>query len=235
MSSSVVPFSSCLQSCLSQWVSSLPSDGQTIGASASASILPMEYSGLTSSRMDWLDLFAVQRTLKSLLQHQSSKASILRLSAFFMVQLSHPYMTAGKTIALTRWTIVGKVIFLLFIMLPRFVIAFLPRSKWKPSSIIVSTAPRVEGVWETLEALLAWCSVRMFDLALFHSCCDAWYEGKEEGFFSFCVMLASRRRDVVKGFCPPQPSSSLCFVSKSSLLLLFISLYLFVLQGYSLL
>ena len=77
-----------------------------------------------------------------------------------------------KTIALTWRTVVGKVIFLLFIMLPRFVIAFLPRSKWKPSSVIVSAAPREEGVWETLEALLAWCSVWMFDLALFHSCCD---------------------------------------------------------------
>ena len=79
--------------------------------------------------MDWLDLLGVQGTLKSLLQHQSSKASILRHSAFFMVHLSHPYMTTGKTIALTRWTFVGKVISLLFIMLSRLVIAFLPRSK----------------------------------------------------------------------------------------------------------
>ena len=79
--------------------------------------------------MDWLDLLAVQETLKSLLQHHSSKASILRRSASFMVQLSHPYMTTGKTIALTRRTFVGKVMFLLFNMLSRSVIAFLPRSK----------------------------------------------------------------------------------------------------------
>ena len=87
-----------------------------------------EYSGLISFRVDWLDLLAVQGTLKSL-QHHSSKASILWHSAFFVVQLSHPYMTTGKTIALTRWTFVGKVISLLFNMLSRFVIAFLPRSK----------------------------------------------------------------------------------------------------------
>ena len=87
-----------------------------------------EYSGLISFRMDWLDLLAVQRTLKSLLQHHSSKASILRRSAFFMVQLSHPYITTGKTIALTRWTFVGKVMSLLFNMLSRLVITFLPRN-----------------------------------------------------------------------------------------------------------
>ena len=79
--------------------------------------------------MDWLDLLAVQGTLKSLLQRHSSKASILQCSAFFIVQLSHPYMTTGKTIALTRWTFVGKVMYLLLNMLPRLVIAFLPRSK----------------------------------------------------------------------------------------------------------
>ena len=88
-----------------------------------------EYSGLISFRMDWLDLLAVQGTLKSLLQHHSSKASILRCSAFFMVQLSHPSMTTGKTIALTRQTFVGKVISLLFNKLSRLVIAFLPRSR----------------------------------------------------------------------------------------------------------
>ena len=87
-----------------------------------------EYSGLISFRMDWLDLLGVQGTLKSLLQHHNSKASILQRSAFFMVQLSHPYMTTGKTIALTRWAFVGKVISLLFNMLSRLVIAFLPRS-----------------------------------------------------------------------------------------------------------
>ena len=88
-----------------------------------------EYSGLISFRIDWFDLLAFQRTLKSLLQHHSSKASILRCSAFFIVQLSHPYMTTGKTIALTRWTFVGKVLSMVFHMLSWFVIAFLPRSK----------------------------------------------------------------------------------------------------------
>ena len=106
-----------------------------------------EYSGLISFRMDWLDLLAVQRTLKSLLQHHSSKASILQRSAFFIVQLSHPYMTTGKTIALTRQTFVGKVISLLFNMLSRLVIAFLPRSKhllilWLQSLCAVILEPK---------------------------------------------------------------------------------------------
>ena len=113
--------------------------------SFSFSISPSnEYSGLISFRMDWLDLLAVQGTLTSLLQHHTSKASILRHSAFFMVQLSHPYMITGKTISLTRWTFVRKVISLLFNMLSRFVIAFLPRSKcllisWlqSPSAVIL--------------------------------------------------------------------------------------------------
>jgi len=103
-----------------------------------------EYSGLISFRMDWLDLLAVQGTLKSLLQHHSSKASIIWCSAFFVVQLSHPYMTTGKTIALTGWTFVGKVMSLLFKMLSMLVIAFLPRSKcllisWlqSPSAVIL--------------------------------------------------------------------------------------------------
>ena len=98
--------------------------------SFSLSISPSnEYPGPISFRMDWLDLLAVQGTLKSLLQHYSSKASILRHSTFFTVQLSHPYMTSRKTIALTRWTFVGKVMSLLFNMLSRLVITFLPRSK----------------------------------------------------------------------------------------------------------
>ena len=97
--------------------------------SFSFSISPSnEYSGLISFRMDWLGLLAVQGTLKSLLQHHSSKVSILRCSAFFIVQLSHPYVTTEKTIALTRWTFVGKVISLLFNMLSSLVIIFLPRS-----------------------------------------------------------------------------------------------------------
>ena len=105
-----------------------------------------EYSGVISFRMDWLDLLAVQGTLKSL-QHHSSKASILWHSAFFIVQLSHPYMTTGKTIALTRWTFVGKVMSLLLNMLPRFVITFLPRSKhllisWLQSPSAVNLEPQ---------------------------------------------------------------------------------------------
>ena len=131
ISSSVVPFS-CPQSFPSSGsfqISQLfTSGGQRIRVSASTSVLPMN-TGLISFRMDWLDLLAVQGTLKGLLQHHSWKASILRHSAFFIVQLSHPYMTTGKTIALTRRTFVDKVIFLLFNMLSRLVITFLPRSK----------------------------------------------------------------------------------------------------------
>ena len=98
--------------------------------SFSFSISPSsEYSGLISFRMDWLDLFAVQRTLMSLLQHHSSKASVLQRSAYFIVQLSHPYLTTGKAIALTRWIFVGNVMSLFFNMLSRLVITFLPRSK----------------------------------------------------------------------------------------------------------
>ena len=103
-----------------------------------------EYSGLISFRINWLDLLAVQGTLKSLLQQHSSKASILQHSAFFMVQLSHPYMTTGKTIALNRWNFVGKLNSLLFNMLSRLIITFLPRSKhllisWlqSPSAVIL--------------------------------------------------------------------------------------------------
>ena len=113
--------------------------------SFSFSISPSnEHPGLISFRMDWLDLLAVQGTLKSLLQHHSSKASILQHSAFFKVQLSHPYMTTGKTTALTRQTFVGKVMSLLFNMLSRLVIGFLPRSKYllipwlqSPSAVVL--------------------------------------------------------------------------------------------------
>ena len=101
------------------------------GQSISFSISPSnKYSGLISFRIDWFNLLAVQGNLKSLLQHHSSKTSILQCSAFFIVQLSHPYLTTGKTIALTKWTFVGKVMSLLFNMLSSLVIAFLPRSKW---------------------------------------------------------------------------------------------------------
>ena len=131
ISSSVIPFSS--------WLQSFPASGSfpmsqffrwpkswSFSFSISSS---KEYSGLISFRMDWLDLLAVQGTLKSLLQHHSSKTSILRRSAFFIVQLSHPYITPGKAIALTIWTFVGKVMSLLFNMLSRLVITFLQRSK----------------------------------------------------------------------------------------------------------
>ena len=121
--------------------------------SFSFSISPSnEHPGLISFRMDWLDLLAVQGTLKSLVQHHSSKASILWRPAFFIVQLSHPYMTTGKTIALTRCTFVDKVKSLLFNMLPRLVIAFLPRSNYlliswlqSPSAVILEP-PKIKSV-----------------------------------------------------------------------------------------
>ena len=110
-----------------------------------------EHPGLISFRMDWLDLLAVRGTLKSLLRHHSSKASILHHSAFFIVQLSHPYVTTGKTINLTRWIFVGKVISLLFNMLSRLVITFLPRSKcllisWlKSPSAVILEPPKIKS------------------------------------------------------------------------------------------
>ena len=148
ISSFAVPFSSCLQSFPAsesfQMSQFFTSGGQSIGVSTSAS---NEYSGLISFRMGWLDLLAVQGTLKSLLQHHSSKTSILQHWAFIIAQLSHPYMTTGKTIALTRQTLVGKVKSLLFNMLSRFVIAFLSRSKrllisWLQSPSAVILEPR---------------------------------------------------------------------------------------------
>ena len=140
---SVFPSNRVIQ--MSQFFSS---GGQSIGVSVLASVLPMNTQDWSVSfRMDWLDLLAVQGILKSLLQHHSSKASILWHSAFFIVQLSHPYMTTGKTIALTRWTFVGKVMSLLFNMLSRLVITFLPRSKrllisWLQSPSAVILEPR---------------------------------------------------------------------------------------------
>ena len=122
-----------------------------------------EYSGLISFRMDWLDLLAVQGTLKSFLQHHSSKASILRCWAFFIVQLSHPYTTTGKTIALTRWTFVGKVISLIFNILSRLVITFLPRSKrllisWlqSPSAMILEPKKIVSHCFHCFPMYLLW-------------------------------------------------------------------------------
>ena len=154
ISSSVIPFSSCLQSFPAS--RSFPTSSFHIrwrkywGFSFSIN-LSNEYSGLISFRMDWLNLLAVQGTLKSLLQHHSSKASVLQCLAFFIVQLSHPYMTNGKTIALTRWTFVGKVMALLFNMLSMLVVAFLPRSKhllisWLQSpSAVISEPPEIKS------------------------------------------------------------------------------------------
>ena len=150
ISSSVVPFSSHFQSFPASGSSPMSqfftSGGQNIGASASASVLPMSIQDWLPLRMDWLDRLAVQGSLKSLPQHPSSKAPILRCSAIFMVQLSHPYsdMTIGKNIALTRQTFAGKVMSLLLNMLSRLVITFLPRSEhllisWlqSPSAVIL--------------------------------------------------------------------------------------------------
>ena len=120
----------------------------------SCSISPSnEYSGLISYRMDWLDLHAVQGTLKSFLQHHSLKISILWCSAFFMIQLSNPYMTTGKTIALTRLTFIGKVMSLLFNMLPSFVIAFLPRSK----GLLISWLPSLSSDFGAQENKACYC------------------------------------------------------------------------------
>ena len=136
---------------LFQWVSSSRQVAKAWSFSFSIS-RSNEYSGLISFRMDWLDLLAVQETLKSLLQHHSSKASVPWRSVFFIVQLSHPYMTSGKTIAMIRQTFVGNVMSLLFNMLSRLVIAFLPRSKcllisWlqSPSEVILEP-PKIKSV-----------------------------------------------------------------------------------------
>ena len=150
ISSSVVPFFSHLQSFSAS--GSIPvsqfftSGGQSTGASASASVLPLNIQGWFPLGSDWLVLLAVQGTLKSLLQHHSSKASVLRCLAFFIVQLSHLYMTTGKTIVLTILAFAGKGMSLLFNMLSRFVIAFLPRSRCllisclqSPSTVILES------------------------------------------------------------------------------------------------
>ena len=142
--------------------------------SFSFSISPSnEYSGLISLRIDWFELPAVQETLKSLLQHHSSKASILQCSAFFMVQLSHPYMTTGKTLVLTRQTFVSKVTSLLFNMLPKLSIAFLPRSKcllisWlqSPSTVILEPKKIDSHCFHWLPIYLSWSDgTRCHDLS----------------------------------------------------------------------
>ena len=141
-------------------------------------ILSKEQPGLISFRMDWLDLIAVQGTLKSLLQHHSSKASILRRSAFFTVQLSHPYMTTGKTIALTRWTLVGKVISLLLNMLSRLDITFLPRSKhllisWlqSPSAVILEPK-KIKS--DTVSTVSPFISMKWWDWMPWSSFSECW-------------------------------------------------------------
>ena len=135
----------------------------------SVSISPFnEYSGLISFRMDWLDLSAIQGTLKSLLQHHSSKASILQPSAFFIVQLSHPYLTTGKMIALTRWTFVGKVMSLLFNVLSRLAITFLRSSKWfliswlQSSSAVILEPPKIMSI-------IICCCLILFPMAIKHN------------------------------------------------------------------
>ena len=152
----VIPFSSCLQSFpalgsfpVSQFFASA---GQSIRASASALVSPpKDYSRFISFRIDWFDLLALQGTLKNLLQHHSLKASILQHSVFFMVQLSHPYMAIGKIIALTIQIFVSKVLSLLYNVLSRFVIAFLPRSKhllisWQPPSTVILEPKKIKSV-----------------------------------------------------------------------------------------
>ena len=144
-------FSSCLQSfptsrsfLISQFFTS---GSQSIGASTFSISPSNEYSQLISFRIDWFCLLSVQGTLKSLFQHHNSKASVIQCSAFFMIQLSHPYMATRKTIALTRWTFVGRVVSLFFNMLSRLIIDFLPRSKclllsWLQSPFAVILKPK---------------------------------------------------------------------------------------------
>ena len=177
ISVSVIPFSSCLQSFpalgsfLKSWL--FASGGQNIGASASPISPSNEYSGLISFRFDWFDLLAVQGTLKSLLQHRSSRASVLQCSAFFVVQLSYPYMTSEKTIALTRQTFVGKVMPLFLNMLSRLVIAFLARSErllilWLQSPSAVTFEPKkIKSVTVSVVSLSIYHEVMGLDAKIF--------------------------------------------------------------------
>ena len=144
MSSSATPFSSCTQSFPPS--ESLPVSWLFTSGDQSTVTSSNEYSGLISFRIDWFDLLDAQGTRKGLLQQHSSKVSILRSSAFFMVQSSHPYMTTGKTVALTSWTFVDKVMSLLFNMLSRCVIAFLRRSKHLLISWLQSPSPVIFGM-----------------------------------------------------------------------------------------
>ena len=155
------------------WVSQLfASGGQSIGASASVSVLPVNTQSWFPLRIDWFNLLAVQGTFKSLLQHYSSKTSILQHLAFFIIQLSHPYMTTGKTIALTRQTFVGKVMSLLFNTLSRSVLAFLLRNKrllisWQqsPSAVIWEPENKVSHYFHCFLIYLPWSNeTRCHDL-----------------------------------------------------------------------
>ena len=164
---------------LFQWVGSLHQVAKVLEFQLQHQSLQWKHSGLISFRMDRLDLLALKGALKSLLQHHSSKASILQHSAFFIVQLSHPYMNTGKTIAFTRWTFVGKVMSLLFNMLSRLVIAFLPRSKrllisWlqSPSAVILEFPKIISYCFHCFPIYLPWsdgtrCHVFFSDVIFF--------------------------------------------------------------------
>ena len=195
--------------------------------SLSFSISPSnEYSGLISFRMDWFDLLAVQGTLKSLLQHHSSKASFLQHSAFFIVQLTHPYLITGKTIALTIQTFVSKVMFLLFNMLSRFVIAFLPRSKgllisWQQSPSIVILEPKKISVacpckfylprpscTPTSVSSIQWYSGCQFP----HLCAEGWRHPKWVRLVitPSCAFPVSQGVTACASWCPM--SKNICFM-----------------------
>ena len=165
ISSSVIHFSSCSQSFPAsesfQMNRLFASGGQNIGVSASNISPSIEHTSLISFRIDWLDLLAVQGTLKSLLQHHSSKASIPLHSAFFIVQHSHPHRTTGKTITLTKQTFIGKVMSLLFNMLSRLVTTFLPRSKCLSISWLQSPSAVIFGAQKTEVYYLAISEVKI--------------------------------------------------------------------------
>ena len=168
---------------------------------------PNEHSGLISFRMDWLDLLAVQGTLKSPLKHCSSKASIFRLSAFFRVQLPHPYMSTGETIALTRWTFVGKVISLLLNMLSRLVISFLQRNKrllisWLQSPSAVILEPRkIKSVTVSIVSLSICSEVMGPDVMIFVFWMLSFKPTFSLSFFTFIKRLFSSSSLSAIGWC----------------------------------
>ena len=178
-------FSLSQRQALFQWVSSSHQMAKVLEFQ-----LQHEYSGLVSFRMDLLDLLAVQGTFKSLLQHQSSKASLLWCSTFFIVQLSHPYMTTEKTIALTRWTFAGKIMSLLFNMLPRLVIAFLPRSKlllnsWLQSlSAEILEPPKIKSLTLSIVSPSIWHEVMGLDAMIL----VFWILSFKPAFFFFLML-----------------------------------------------